>query len=224
MLFRSETTTTNHHNPPMTFDFDLFERIRVKPDPEVVARREHPVCDWEGCEAAGTHPAPKGRGREGQFHHFCIDHVRLYNKSYNYFSGMGDEAVADYLKDSITGHRPTWGMGLNPDGATGRSRGPEDFEVPKNWSRRSGDPRLQFGRMRFRAPRPEPVRRVKPLERRALETLGLSETATAEEIRVRYKELVKLHHPDTNGGDRSSEGRLQEILQAHRLLKNAGLV
>ena len=207
----------------MTLDSDLFRRIRIKPDPESVARRSHPVCEWEGCDAAGQHKAPKGRTREGEFHHFCIDHVRLYNKSYNYFSGMGDEAVGDYLKSATTGHRPTWNMGSNPDGTGGRAKTADDFEIPKNWSRRSGDPRLQFGRMRFRAPRPEVVRRVKPLEKRALDVLGLPETAGAEDIRARYKELVKLHHPDANGGDRSSEGRLQEILQAFRQLKKAGL-
>ena len=207
----------------MPQEFDLSQRLRIKPDPESVARQHHPVCEWVGCEAAGAHPAPKGRNREGEFHHFCLDHVRLYNKSYNYFSGMGDEAVGDYIQSAATGHRPTWNMGSNPDTATGRAKKTDDFEIPKNWSRRSGDPRLQFGRMRFRAPRPEPVRRVKPLEKRALDTMGLPESASAEDIRARYKELVKLHHPDANGGDRSSEGRLQEILQAFRQLKKAGL-
>ncbi|MCE1237229.1 MAG: J domain-containing protein [Hyphomicrobiales bacterium] len=205
----------------MPLDFDLFEHIRIKPDPESVARRSFPPCDWEGCEAPGAHRAPVGRGREGEYHRFCLDHVRLYNKSYNYFAGMKEEAVADFQEDARTGHRPTWNMGVNPDSQTGRARSPADFEMPRNWTRRSGDPRLQFGRAR--APRPEPIRRAKPLEKKALDTLGLPETASAEDIRARYKDLVKRHHPDANGGDRSQEARLQEIIQAHRLLKTAGL-
>jgi hypothetical protein len=207
----------------MKFDGDIFERIRIRPDPDAAAKRQFPPCDWGGCEGAGTHPAPKGRGHEGEYHHFCIDHVRLYNKSYNYFSGLGDDAVAEFQKDATTGHRPTWAMGSNPDGDKARPR-PDDFEIPKNWTRRSGDPRIQFGRAaRFRAEfQAMPVRR-KPLERRALDTLGLPETAEAEAIRARYKELVKRHHPDANGGDRSSEGRLQEIIQAYKLLRAAGL-
>lgn len=207
-------------------DSDLFERIRVKPDPERIARQRFPVCEWGGCEAAGTHPAPKGRRHEGQFHHFCLEHVRLYNKSYNYFSGMPEEAVADWQKAAVTGHRPTWNLGANPDGPAAQAKTKtDDFEIPRNWSRRSGDPRQQFGRMRARAQaaRPEAVRKAKPLEMRALDAMGLSFPATAEEIRARYKELVKLHHPDANGGDRSSEGRLQEILQAYKLLRTAGL-
>ncbi|WP_333825093.1 J domain-containing protein [Pinisolibacter sp.] len=207
----------------MKFDNDIFERIRIKPDPELLAKRTFPTCDWEGCDAAGTHPAPKGRAREGEYHHFCIDHVRLYNKAYNYFSGLADDTVAAFHKDAMTGHRPTWAMGSNPDASGPRTRA-EDFEIPRNWSRRSGDPRIQFGRAaRFRAEfRAQPVRR-KPLEKKALDTLGLPEAADAQAIRARYKDLVKRHHPDANGGDRSSEGRLQEIIQAYKLLRTAGL-
>ena len=213
----------SHHYSPMKFDDDIFECIRIKPDPDAVARRSFPRCDWEGCEAAGSHPAPKGRGHEGEYHRFCIDHVRLYNKSYNYFSGLADEAVASFQKDAATGHRPTWTMGSNPDAGGPKPRG-EDFEIPKNWTRRSGDPRIQFGRAaRFRPEfRSPPVRR-KPLEKKALETLDLPETAAGDVIRARYKELVKRHHPDANGGDRSSEGRLQEIIHAYKLLRAAGL-
>lgn len=213
-----------YHNRAMTMDFDLFERIRVKPDPETVARRHFPVCDWGGCEAAGTHPAPKGRGHEGEYHHFCLEHVRLYNKSYDYFAGMADAAVADWQKAAVTGHRPTWTMGVNPD-APGPHKSADDFEIPRSWSRRSGDPRIQFGRTGgFRTTaHAEPVRRAKPLEKRALDTLGLEPTATADQIRARYKDLVKRHHPDANGGDRSSEGRLQEIIQAYKLLRTSGL-
>jgi DnaJ-class molecular chaperone len=61
------------------------------------------------------------------------------------------------------------------------------------------------------------------LERKALETLGLPQAATKEEIKSRFKELVKRHHPDTNGGHRGSEDRLREIIQAYNYLKQAGL-
>ncbi|MDK9697329.1 MAG: J domain-containing protein [Siculibacillus sp.] len=208
----------------MTFDSDIFERIRIKPDPETRARQRFPRCEWADCGRAGSHPAPKGRGHEGEYHHFCLDHVRLYNKSYNYFSGLPEDLVADFQKEAVTGHRPTWAMGSNPD-AGGAQRPSDDFEIPRNWTRRSGDPRIQFGRAaHFRAEfRAQPVRR-KPLEKRALETLDLPESADRETIRARYKDLVKRHHPDANGGDRSSEGRLQEIIQAYKLLRAAGLV
>ena len=42
------------------------------------------------------------------------------------------------------------------------------------------------------------------------------------EIKSRFKELVKRHHPDANGGDRASEDKLREIIEAYNYLKSAG--
>jgi len=64
---------------------------------------------------------------------------------------------------------------------------------------------------------------LRTLETRALETLGLEPDATSAEIKARYKDLVKRHHPDTNGGARGSEDRFRDVVQAYRLLREAGL-
>ena len=75
------------------------------------------------------------------------------------------------------------------------------------------------------AGRQEPEgRRLKILERKALETLDLPEAATGAEIKSRYKTLVKRLHPDANGGDRSSEEKLRGIIQAYNTLRSAGLL
>src|SRR5262245_55014200 len=113
----------------MKFDSPLFDRIRVKPDQDRRQRTEAPACQWPGCGGAATHRAPKGRLREGAYWRFCLEHVREYNQSYNYFAGMSDEAVARFQKDAITGHRPTWKLGLN--------------------GKQPGDPRLNGGAGRF---------------------------------------------------------------------------
>ena len=65
-----------------------------------------------GLHAPATHRAPKGREHANEYWRFCLDHVREYNNSYNFFAGMSDDAVAEYQKDALTGHRPTWKMGL----------------------------------------------------------------------------------------------------------------
>ncbi|MBD8891632.1 DnaJ domain-containing protein [Roseibium litorale] len=194
----------------MKLDSKIFDRIRVKPDKERVQEDLYPSCEHPGCQRPAPHKAPKGRDREGQYFHFCIDHVREYNKSYNYFAGMPDDDVHAYQRDSLTGHRPTWKMGVNRQAADG----PDGFDPRENM--RANASRRADATQRSRQ------RKLLALEKRSLDVLNLGETARGAEIKARYKELVKLNHPDANGGDRSCEDRLREIIQAYNVLKKAG--
>src|SRR6185295_16296574 len=197
----------------MKLDSPLFNRIRVKPDEERKPVGTLPACQWPGCACEATHRAPKGRLRENQYWRFCLDHVREYNHSYNYFAGMSEDAVARYQKDAVTGHRPTWKMGFNGGVDGFHPHGSSDpFEVLREFG--SG------ARARAEKPAPE-ARPVRNAERKAFDTLGLEIDAAAAEIKARFKELVKRHHPDANGGDRSCEERLVEIIQAYNYLKSA---
>jgi curved DNA-binding protein CbpA len=206
------------HIADMKLDSAYFKKIRIDAGEEQPQAPPH-MCDMSGCNAAGTHRAPKGRNAEGEYFWFCLDHVRLYNKSYNYFSGMNDAAVQAFQKDSVVGHRPTWQMGMN--GKQGDTRGPA--ARPRGaWAGGARDPFRLFGEG-FQARGAEPERRkVHNMQAKSLGTLGLDATATAEEIKARYKLLVKRHHPDANGGDRSLEDRLREVIQAYSYLKSVG--
>lgn len=196
----------------MNLNSPLFDRIRVKSDEQPRPDPVGPRCDHPGCENAGEHRAPKGRLREGQFFCFCLDHVRAYNQSYNYFKGMSDDDVASFQKEAIIGHRPTWTMGAR-QGDQGFAQGAT-----------SADPLHGFRRARRRtgAP-PPPSSRIGIAARRALAVLGLDESVDAQTIRARYKELVKRLHPDANGGDRSQEEKLREIIHAYKQLRSAKL-
>lgn len=198
----------------MNLNSKYFDSIRIAPDAEesVEAEDATHTCEWEGCKRAGDYRAPKGRHREGQYHRFCLEHVRQYNRSYNYFAGMPDEDVAAWQKSAATGHRPTWS--IRPDGHVHDPR----FD----WAAAFADPFGFFGRDEA-APAGE--RRARPLrnhERKSFAVLDLEGGETAEEIRTRYKALVKRLHPDANGGDRTFEDRLREIIHAYHYLKTAG--
>ena len=203
----------------MGLNSPFFDRIRIKPECDA-PRPAGPTCDRAGCHGAGEYRAPKGRGQEGQFYRFCLAHVREYNQSYNYFTGMSDDAVLAFHKDAIVGHRPTWDMGAN--GGRGRKRdgGPApdafDYMDPFGLMGSAGAERTR------RAPEPPRPRRPGPVLH-ALETLGLDEGADAVAIKAQYKALVKRFHPDAHGGDRSFEDRLRDIIRAHDTLKAAGL-
>jgi len=206
------------HIGKMKLDSAYFKKIRIDAgEPQPVAPPH--MCEMRGCTAAGTHRAPKGRNAENEYFWFCLDHVRLYNKSYNYFSGMNDAAVQAFQRESIVGHRPTWQMGVNGKSTDApRSAG----RTRPVWTGGAGDPFRLFGEG-FQTRGSEPERRkVHNMQAKSLTTLGLDMTATAEEIKARYKLLVKRHHPDANGGDRSLEDRLREVIQAYSYLKSVG--
>ncbi len=95
----------------MKLDSKYFDSIRTKTQDPQPAKPQEVLCAWPGCTHAGEFKAPQGRGREGKFFMFCLAHVREYNNTYNYFSGMSDDEVAAFQKSAITGHRPTWAMG-----------------------------------------------------------------------------------------------------------------
>lgn len=206
----------------MKTDLPLFDRIRVKPDKDRRLRAQSPVCEWAGCQAPASHRAPKGRLREREYWQFCLDHVRAYNHSYNFFAGMSTEDIAKYQKDAVVGHRPTWKMGMNgPAGSHSHSsRSAGEFSG-------AGDP---FGLFRQFGTTADPdfdrrrqeARLVRNAEHKALGVLGLEPDASKQQVKGRFKELVKRHHPDANGGDRSSEDKLREIIQAYKYLKSIG--
>ena len=202
----------------MTTNSPLFDRIRVKPDRDRRVRSELPGCQWPGCGAPATHRAPKGRLRASEYWRFCLEHVREYNNSYNFFAGMSDDAVAQYQKDDLTGHRPTWKMG---------SLGGERRRAAKAGFRATGwaaeDPFELFAEGRPSPAKPASEgRKILNAQRRALDTLGLEADASRTDIKMRFKMLVKRHHPDANGGDRGSEDRLRDIIAAYNYLKSAG--
>ncbi len=203
----------------MSSDSPFFDRIRVKPSQDRRLRQQHPPCEWPGCAGAATHRAPKGRGREKDYWQFCLNHVREYNHSYNFFAGMSTDDIARYQRDAIVGHRPTWKMGMNGGKPTGRSRaarfGPA-FEGADDAFGLFGDAE-NGDHLRKRE-----TRVIRNAERKAFDALGFEGEATTAEIKVRFKELVKRHHPDANGGDRSTEDRLREIIQAYNYLKSVG--
>ncbi|KQT85862.1 J domain-containing protein [Aurantimonas sp. Leaf443] len=206
----------------MKLDSKFFDGIRVGgskrggPTPP-----RTPECAWEGCHEPGSHKAPLGRDQEGKYLNFCVDHVRQYNKAYNYFSGLDDKDIQRFLKDAMTGHRPTFPMGHNGTANPSASPTPAARRAARRPGQRPKDPFNLFG-ADGQPMAPPPRRKVRSLEVKAFEQLGLTEGATGEAVRARYKALVKQLHPDANGGDRSTEDRLRDVIQAYKLLKQSG--
>jgi hypothetical protein len=213
--------TPSHNADSMKLDSKFFDRLRVKPDQNRLLRDSHPACERPGCSEPGLYPAPKGRGREGQYHRFCLDHVREYNKTYNYFAGLPDDAVIKHQKEDMNGHRPTWALGVN---SWARNQKAGSRDRPGGFAHRftAYDPFGLFPES-AKTDAAKPERPIKRAERKCLRQLNLEDSATKSDIKARFKELVKRLHPDHNRGDRTSEDKLREVIQAYNYLRQTGL-
>ncbi len=212
----------------MKLDSKYFDRIRIRsrhPEPE--ARAEVPACGWEGCDQPGLYKAPKGNRAVGQYHHFCLEHVRHYNHVFNFFDGMKPEEMENHVQaERQSDGRPSWGFGSKPE-AGPAPRMPRGAPPRNPDSKRVNDPFGVFARYARHQQRAPVEERVKPLheqDRRSFETLGFKGYAKADDVKRAYKALVKIHHPDANGGDKSSEDRLRAIIAAYAHLKTKGFV
>jgi DnaJ domain len=198
----------------MKLDSKYFDKIRVKPAGGKPVAEAVPQCDWPDCPRPARHKAPMGRGHEGKFYNYCTAHVQEYNKTYNYFAGMKDDEMADFQKDSRLGHRPTWKLGQNAT-ATASS-------VRRKAQQMRTDPFGLNGTAGKQPGRHPTGRALRGTELKALQTLGLDDTATAEQVKTQYKTLVKRLHPDANGGSRANEDTLKSVIQAYDHLRSSG--
>jgi hypothetical protein len=206
---------------PGSAAFAVFEPV----EPGRAAR----TCAWPGCASGGEHRAPISRERIGEYHWFCLDHVRVYNASWNYYAGLSDTQMEAAIRSDLVGNRPTWplGKGQGPDKRAFNGAGGTGFHPGHGAASQStpfdnlNDP---FGLLRgtgaYRQgahPSPEAVLSV--AERKALTILELTYPVTFEELRTQYKLLVKRHHPDTHGGAKDAEERLKRVNAAYKTLK-----
>jgi hypothetical protein len=159
-----------------------------------------------GCEAPGEYRAPKSRRNLKDYWWFCLEHVRAYNASWDYYKGMSAAEIEAQLRADTAWQRPSWPLGrLGSSGAW-----------EEEWLR---DP-LHLLADRVKRGSSQVQQRMPPELRGPLATLGLSWPTTLDVVKARYKELAKRHHPDANGGDRAAEERLKTINLAYAALRS----
>jgi len=177
----------------------------VRPAPRAAPRVRS--CMAPGCSEPGEFKAPRSRDRINDYVWFCLDHVREYNRSWDFFRGMTPEEVERYIKDGVTGHRPTYPVGVGGFKARLKMGFRDSFHLFDDGPRDG-------------AWRPSAQKRaLTESQIQALSALDLDEGASLQDVTRRYKELVKRYHPDANGGDRSSEERLKRVIRAYRSLR-----
>ena len=166
-------------------------------------------CDWPGChDGEGQHRAPRTRDNQNSFYWFCLEHIRQYNAKWNYYSGMSDNEVEHDVRYDTVWHRPSWRM---DGGIRGRFSPAAKLKDP-------------YGFFEEKEPDTENVDESQlglgAVETQALVVLDLRPPVTIDTIKARYKELVKRHHPDANGGDKRAEEKFKLISHAYQTIMN----
>ncbi|MEL6532760.1 MAG: DnaJ domain-containing protein, partial [Pseudomonadota bacterium] len=168
------------------------------------------VCEHAGCQEPGQYRAPRSPDAVDDYLWFCKEHVREYNLKWNFFDGATETEMEDQADRDRVWDRPT-----KPFKQSAEERA---------WARLGvDDPHQVLGANATRNPGKSitGTRRLPPKERRALEILEAKDHWKKAEIRKSYKALIKVLHPDLNGGDRSDEDRLQEVVWAWDQIKES---
>ena len=166
-------------------------------------------CDKAGCDLPGQYRAPKSPRNLEDYYWFCKDHVRDYNLNWNYFQGQSEAEFQQFLDNATVWERPTKPFGRGAQEQAWARHGVSDPMEILGANGTAAEARARVGR------------KLPPNERRALDILEASDSWTRTEIRKQYKSLVKDLHPDMNGGDRSDEDRLAEVVWAWEQVKDS---
>lgn len=181
-------------------------------------------CDWRGCGEPGLYRAPKSPSELNEYRWFCQSHIRDFNQSWNYYADWSEEELEAQRRADISWERPTWRFGKGPHAPNG----PPGHTNGNSWARWGfSDPHEVLGENGTINPggREESRRAKRRLlpknEQSALEILGCDADQSRADIRARYRVLVKDLHPDMNGGNRSDEDRLRDVVWAWEQIKNS---
>ncbi|WP_380058380.1 DnaJ domain-containing protein [Falsihalocynthiibacter sp. SS001] len=168
-------------------------------------------CEHAGCEEGGKYRAPRSPDHLDEYYWFCKEHVREFNLKWNYFDNATEEEIDEQVDSDRVWNRKTKPLG-------------KKSAEQRAWERLGvDDPHQVLGENATRNPGKSitGTRRLPPTERKAIEILEAKDHWTKAEIRKTYKKLIKILHPDMNGGDRSDEERLQEVVWAWDQIKDS---
>ncbi len=164
------------------------------------------ICDWNNCFELGEYRAPIEKDNSKNYRLLCLKHVKEFNKNWNYFSGMSDNDILNFLKSDITWHKPTQGFSSSDNffKVLWNNALKEGFDKSNFKSHFEADKRLKFDSNDIKA----------------FAILGVTVGLKWDKIQQKFKKLVKKFHPDINSGDKKYEEKLKVITLAYTQLKN----
>ena len=162
------------------------------------------ICEWEKCTEKGDYKAPTERDNSKKFKWLCKKHILLFNKKWNYFEGMSQTQIENFLKSDLTWHRPTQKFASSDN----------FFNIL--WNNALSDKFKIFKNDRF-----QQIKESKLCEKDkdAFRLMGLDFNNDWPTVQKKFKMLVKKFHPDRNSGNKEFEDKLKKITMAYSHLK-----
>ena len=163
------------------------------------------ICEWKNCDKKGEFRAPIEKDNSKKYKWLCEEHIKLFNKSWNYFEGMNQNEIENFLKSDLTWHRPT-----------------QKFDSSDNffnilWNNALDDKFTfykkdkNFNNLKNK--------KLSEKDKDAFKIMGLELSADWPIIQKKFKTLVKKFHPDRNAGNKEFEDKLKKITLAYSHLK-----
>ena len=162
------------------------------------------ICDWENCNKQGVYRAPTEKDNSRKFKLLCLEHIKIFNKKWNYFDNMSDQEIEYFVKSDLTWHKSTKSFGSSEN----------FFNIL--WNNALEDKLNIFKSSGFKEFKKT---KLTSNDQDALDLMELKYDAKWEEIQKRFKTLVKKYHPDKNSGSKKYDDKLKKITLAYSQLK-----
>ena len=164
------------------------------------------ICDWNNCLEEGLYKAPVEKDNSKKYRILCLNHVKEFNKNWNYFEGMNDNQIYEFIKSDMTWHKPTQSFSSSDNFFKILWNNAMKDELNKNNFKDHLNYMNQF--------------KFNHKDMKAFDILNISVGIKWEKIQEKFKKLVKKFHPDINAGNKKYEDKLKVITLAYTQLKN----
>ena len=165
-------------------------------------------CDSPKCNEKGEYRAPKSRVMLNEYFYFCLDHIKEYNKSWDFYKGMSVEQIENSMRSDTFWDRPSW-----PLKNSFKNIFDEFNEYVEDFVKNDDD---KINDTYFKNKLLDENLTI--MEAKALKELDLKMPISLEKIKKNYKKLVKIFHPDVNGNNKDAEERFKQINESYKLL------
>ena len=165
-------------------------------------------CDSPKCNEKGEYRAPKSRVMLNKYFYFCLDHIKEYNKSWDFYKGMSVEQIENSMRSDTFWDRPSW-----PLKNSFKNIFDEFNEYVEDFVKNDDD---KINDTFFKNKLLDESLTIE--EAKALKELDLKIPISLEKIKKNYKKLVKIFHPDVNGNNKDAEEKFKQINESYKLL------